>query len=217
MKASLLYRSLLAGMAATVLVGNVAAMAVPQDATGQTQDRQNDVAHQAADQMDNASTTAKVKAALMANDQTNAFNINVDTDGQGLVTLRGTTPSLQARQAAGEVARQVSGVASVNNQLTVSNDRTSNPQTLTAKAQAAGQSGWLTTKVKTALADDSQITASNVNVTTHRGRVVLTGMVPTEEDRQAAIQRAKSVEGVKKVDASSLRVDASASTQDSQQ
>lgn len=241
MKSSFVYRSLLAGMAATGLVGNLAmasdlgvsAEMSPQvlgGAAGQVTGQagatvglagpgnlaepsvplQHNLVDRTTNQMSSAAVTAKVKAALLADDQANAFDINVDTDRQGQVTLRGTAPNDQARQAAAEAARHVRGVVSVDNQLTVSEDRTSNPQTLSAKAQAEGEDGWLATKVKTALTDDRSTQAADVDVSTRHGHVILTGTVPTETARRAAIQSARAVKGVKRVDASALRVDARA-------
>lgn len=62
--------------------------------------------------------TAKVNAALVADDQLKATQINVDTrDGQ--VTLSGQAPDAQARERATTLASAVDGVKQVNNQLVV--------------------------------------------------------------------------------------------------
>jgi hyperosmotically inducible periplasmic protein len=80
-------------------------------------------ASQAADTTARVSTdmgiTAKVNAALVADDQLKATQINVDTrDGQ--VTLSGSAPDAQARERATTLAAAVDGVKQVNNQLVVS-------------------------------------------------------------------------------------------------
>lgn len=80
-------------------------------------------ASQAADTTARVSTdmgiTAKVNAALVADDQLKATQINVDTrDGQ--VTLSGNAPDAQARERATTLAAAVDGVKQVNNQLVVS-------------------------------------------------------------------------------------------------
>ena len=62
--------------------------------------------------------TAKVNAALVADDQLKATQINVDTrDGQ--VTLSGQAPDAQSRERATTLAAAVDGVKQVNNQLVV--------------------------------------------------------------------------------------------------
>lgn len=63
--------------------------------------------------------TAKVNAALVADDQLKATQINVDTrDGQ--VTLSGQAPDTASRERATTLAAAVDGVKQVNNQLVVS-------------------------------------------------------------------------------------------------
>lgn len=64
------------------------------------------------------SITAKVNAALVADDKLKATQINVDTrDGQ--VTLSGEAPDAQSRERATTLAQAVDGVKQVNNQLVV--------------------------------------------------------------------------------------------------
>ncbi len=68
--------------------------------------------------IDDATITARVKAALMANKATKARRINVDTK-DGAVVLRGTSRSEPEKTLAEELARAVDGVKSVDNQITV--------------------------------------------------------------------------------------------------
>jgi hyperosmotically inducible protein len=62
--------------------------------------------------------TAKVNAALVADDQLKATQINVDTR-EGQVTLTGEAPDAQSRERASTLASAVDGVRQVNNQLVV--------------------------------------------------------------------------------------------------
>jgi osmotically-inducible protein OsmY len=62
--------------------------------------------------------TAEVKAQLAKDEKLSAMSINVDTAG-GQVTLRGTAPDAAAREHATALARSISGVTGVDNQLTV--------------------------------------------------------------------------------------------------
>lgn len=156
--------------------------------------------------LDHAAITAQVKAALIADQRTHAFDINVDTDGNGQVTLAGTAPSQEASRAAVDVARNVNGVTAVHNELAVTSNHRENPQTLTSKAAIVGEDGWMTTKVKAALADDDRVSAFDVSVHSRGSEIMLSGQVPDETARQAAIQRAREVTGVSHVDAHDLTV-----------
>jgi hyperosmotically inducible periplasmic protein len=72
----------------------------------------------AGDKVSDASITTKVNAELAADKDLSAIKIDVDTK-DGVVTLTGPAPSASARERATEIAKNVKGVTSVNNQLTV--------------------------------------------------------------------------------------------------
>lgn len=65
-----------------------------------------------------ATITAQVSAGLAADKDLSAVKINVDTR-DGMVTLTGPAPSPSASARATEIARNVKGVNSVDNKLTV--------------------------------------------------------------------------------------------------
>ena len=75
-----------------------------------------EVGREAGPILNDASLTAKVKAALVADTQVAGTRIDVDTKG-GVVTLTGTLPAGQAQRAL-EIARSIEGVKSVENRLT---------------------------------------------------------------------------------------------------
>jgi hyperosmotically inducible protein len=62
--------------------------------------------------------TAKVNAALAADDQLSSLKINVDTTN-GQVELKGTAPDAASRDRATMLASAVEGVVKVENRLTV--------------------------------------------------------------------------------------------------
>jgi hyperosmotically inducible protein len=66
-----------------------------------------------------ATITAKVNAALVADDKLKALKIDVDTSA-GAVTLKGTAPDADSMGRASVLAKAVDGVKSVNNLLVVS-------------------------------------------------------------------------------------------------
>ena len=67
--------------------------------------------------IDDATVTAKVKAALMAESGVDGTRINVDTTG-GRVVLKGEVPSKTMIDRAVQVARGIEGVRDIDNQLT---------------------------------------------------------------------------------------------------
>ena len=66
--------------------------------------------------IDDAAITARISTGLARDPELSALRIDVDTK-DGAVILRGPAPSEAARERAGSVARAVSGVLSVRNQL----------------------------------------------------------------------------------------------------
>jgi osmotically-inducible protein OsmY len=72
----------------------------------------------AAAAFDDATITAKVKTALLAEPQLKGLAIDVDTS-QNVVSLSGTVASEQRRAEAERIARQVKGVKEVRNNLQV--------------------------------------------------------------------------------------------------
>ena len=68
--------------------------------------------------LDDATVTAKVKSALIAEPNLKAMSIDVDTTA-GVVTLKGTTANFEQKQKAEQLASTVEGVRSVRNELVV--------------------------------------------------------------------------------------------------
>jgi osmotically-inducible protein OsmY len=86
--------------------------AAPNDAKGSGSVSRED--------MSDATITAKVKSALAADvGLKTVTGINVDTDNGGVVTLKGNVDSADKKARAEQVAKKVSGVKSVKNDLQV--------------------------------------------------------------------------------------------------
>jgi hyperosmotically inducible protein len=131
--------------------------------------------------------TTKVKAALVADPQTKARQINVDTKN-GKVQLNGFVDSSAEKIAAEKAARQVQGVSSVDNNLQM--------RAAERSAGAVVDDSIITTRVKTALTTDSRVKASDVTVKTNQGTVALGGFVASDAEKLAAESVASSVPGV---------------------
>ena len=83
---------------------------------------QNDIAigesSSAGEVIDDSVLTAKVKTALIAASETKAHQINVETK-DGVVQLSGFVDTNSAKSAATTVAKSVTGVKDVKNELSV--------------------------------------------------------------------------------------------------
>jgi len=142
------------------------------------------------EQVDDAALLTSVKSALVANKVTDAGEINVDVN-RGTVKLAGFVDSDKEKTAAGEVARNVKGVQTVQNDIAVHKAN-----------ESAGEyidDSLLTAKVKTALIENSETKAHQINVETDHGVVQLSGFVDNAAAKAAATSVAKSVTGVKDV------------------
>lgn len=68
--------------------------------------------------VDDSWITTKVKSQMVADKEVKAHNINVDTN-QGVVTLTGTAESWEESNKAAQIARDIKGVRSVENDIQV--------------------------------------------------------------------------------------------------
>jgi len=102
-----------------------------------------------------------------------------------------------------EVGQQAAGSPASQTQSDTMHQ--SDNQTLPGKAN----DGWITTKVKSKLAAAKNLKSTDISVETTEGMVTLTGTVPTTSAKNHAVREAKSVKGVKSVDATGLTVSGS--------
>jgi hyperosmotically inducible protein len=140
---------------------------------------------------DDSVLTSKVKVALIDDPVTKAGQINVETY-RGVVQLGGFVDNTTQKEQATKVARSVTGVKEVRNDLRVS----------TKPHATSGQDvddSMLTTSVKAKLMEDSTTKAYQINVGTEKGVVQLTGFVDSTAMKSKAGELARSVDGVKEV------------------
>lgn len=141
--------------------------------------------------VDDATTTARVKTALIRDDTVKARQVDVETF-KGHVQLNGFVETEAQRARAEQIATGIEGVQQVTNNLALR----------TADGQSAGSfvdDSAITAKVKAAMASDAQVSARQVQVETYGGTVQLSGFVDTQEQRTRAEEVARSVAGVRNV------------------
>lgn len=136
---------------------------------------------------------AAVEESLHYDAATDSYEINVDADEKGQVTLKGTVDSWAEKNLAEMIAKGVSGVVSVSNKINIK-PKTNRPDT-EIKPEIEKRLYW------NALVDDGLIDVSVVD-----SKVTLSGVVGSAaEKRQAELDA--WVNGVSVVDASDLKVE----------
>ncbi|HZS34323.1 MAG TPA: BON domain-containing protein [Methylomirabilota bacterium] len=174
--------------------------------------------------IDDATITATVKAKLAQERAATLTRINVDTVRQ-TVYLNGVVESEAMRERAEQIARQVSGVAAVVNNLQLQGaavpppPRASSPApsvaTPTGSAPGAAATGTvtpvpsaatppltdaeITTAVKAKLAAEEPSVLVTVAVETQDGTVHLRGTVADEATRDRTVELTRRIPGVREV------------------
>jgi osmotically-inducible protein OsmY len=141
--------------------------------------------------------TVKTKMALIGDKRTSGFATTVDTK-DGVVTLSGKVDTAEAKTAAAEVARGITGVKSVDNQLQVV------PEAKRKEVNAADDK--IEDGIKAAMKNDAQLKDLSLTSKVNAGVVVLDGTVDRQEQLLAAAEAVRRVPGVKAVDTKQVTV-----------
>ncbi len=140
-------------------------------------------------QIDDNSIVVKAERALEANAALNErAHINVNSYN-GVLLLTGQSPDQQWIDLAEQLVKPIQGVREVQNQI-----RIGNPISFTTRSRDS----WITTRVKSLLIADKQISALNIKVVTESGEVFLMGLVNSNE-AEKAVEIARHVNGVSRV------------------
>ncbi|MBU2428013.1 MAG: BON domain-containing protein [Gammaproteobacteria bacterium] len=161
------------------------------------------------ERMDDANITAAVKSKLLWSKSTDGSNMDVSTK-MGIVSLTGPADSQADKEAAGRLALNTRGVASIKNELMVRGKPLSAEERAKhEKAEYAAEShtfsdSWITTKVKSTYLYSSNVAGTDIDVSTNAGVVTLTGKVMSGAERLLAIELAQNIRGVKSVSSKAL-------------
>jgi osmotically-inducible protein OsmY len=140
-------------------------------------------------QIDDSSIVVKAERALEANKTLEEkAHINVNSYN-GILLLTGQAPNQDLVDTASQLVQGIQGIKDVQNQI-----RVGNPISFTTRSRDS----WITTRVKSLLVADKEISALNIKVITESGEVFLMGLVSsTEADK--AVEIARHVNGVSRV------------------
>jgi osmotically-inducible protein OsmY len=158
------------------------------------------------DVIDDATITAAVRSKLMWSKNTEGLATNVDTK-RGKVSLKGTADSKATKDLAGRLARDTRGVTAVDNQLVVDSAKAGVADTAKSSTRDSGQGmsdAWITTKVKSIFMLSSNVSGSDISVSTDKGIVSLSGKVDSGPERALAIELAQNIRDVNSVNSKAL-------------
>ena len=147
--------------------------------------------------------TTKVKANFLGDERLKGSHIKVTTTN-GVVTLTGSATGADSKAAAEDIAKNVDGVKSVDDELT-SPSSSGSMHKAVAKTERVGSDSWITTKVKSEIMSDSVSKGFKVSVKTVNGVVMLSGVLPNDDAVAHVKDLAEKVEGVKSVKTSQLK------------
>jgi len=137
-------RAVVAATAAILVLG-----ACTRDERKEVRTEAKQATNAAANVVDNAALTTKVKAALLADELVKGTQINVDSNN-GVVTLNGAVDSPAHKEKAEQVAKGVSGVTRVQNNLNAPTTTTTSsappPTTTPPSSMTADKKDTVTTK-----------------------------------------------------------------------
>lgn len=141
--------------------------------------------------MDDSTITAKVKAALVDDENIKSTDISVKTDKK-VVTLSGFVESQEQAEKAVSIAKGIEGVTSVSDKLHVRDGKSQS-----VKGYAGDTA--TTSEIKAKLLADDLVPSRKVKVETTDGVVQLSGTVDSQAQSERAESIAKAVDGVKSV------------------
>lgn len=182
---------LLSGCGQREQVASAPAAAAPTAATAPTASTATPpTATTVGTEIDDSVVTARVKSALLADNDTKSFEIKVETR-KGQVQLSGFVDTQARIDNAIALTRKVEGVASVENGMTLKDGK--------ATVGNIVDDGVVTAKVKSALLADPDIKSFDIAIATRKGEVQLSGYVNNQAQIDRAIDIARGIEGVQSI------------------
>ena len=143
-----------------------------------------------------ATTTSRVRTALLLSKHVSPFDIKVQTT-QAEVTLDGQVPSEQIKAVAGAIALDTSGVKEVHNNLGINPSTARNPETEGLGERVADLE--IKTLVSEDLSQNAELAGKHIATDVKNRTVTLSGTVETATQKNRAEQIAWQVTGVQGV------------------
>ncbi len=152
--------------------------------------------HSAKESTQDATTTSRVRTALLLSKHVSPFDIKVETR-QGEVTLTGQVPSEEVKAMAGAIALDTSSVKQVHNNIGVNPSAERNPETERLGERVADLE--IRTIISDALSKNAELKDKRIETQVKNRVVTLGGTVETAAQKYKAEQIAWQVPGVQRV------------------
>jgi osmotically-inducible protein OsmY len=152
--------------------------------------------HSVKESTQDASTTSRVRTAMLLSKRVSPFDIKVETI-QADVTLTGQVPSDEVKSVAGAIAQDTDGVKQVHNNLGINPTAERNPETEQLGERVADLE--LKTIVDDTLSKSTELKDKHIDVQVKNRIVTLGGALETPAQKYSADQIAWQAGGVKGV------------------
>ncbi len=152
--------------------------------------------HSVKESTQDATTTSRVRTALLLSKRVSPFDIKVETM-QGEVTLTGQVPSDETKTVAGAIAQDTAGVKQVRNDLGINPTAERNPETERLGERVADLE--VKTVVGDALSKSPELKDKHIDVQVKSRIVTLGGALETAAQKYNAEQIAWQASGVQGV------------------
>src|ERR1700694_2533965 len=153
--------------------------------------------HSVKESTEDATSTSRVRTALLLSNRVSPFNIKVQTT-QGEVPLTGQVPTAEAKTVAGAIVQDTAGVKQVHNDLGINPLVERNPETERLSERVADLE--LKTGIDDALSQSTELKDKHIDVQVKSRGVTLGGALDTAAQKYSAEQiawQASGVQGVK--------------------
>ena len=138
--------------------------------------------------VDDSTITTRINHEMLKDDVVKARQIDVDTIG-GHVTLTGVVATREESARATKIARSVSAVKSVTNNIQIGERSFGN----------VWSDNVLGNKIKAKLIAEPEVRSMNIDVDVYLGVVTLTGVVSSKYQKERAIEISRNTDGIVKV------------------
>jgi len=152
--------------------------------------------HSVKESTQDATTTSRVRTALLLSKRVSPFDIKVETI-QADVTLTGQVPSDEVKNVAGAIAQDTAGVKQVHNNLGINPTAERNPETERLGERVADLE--LKTVINDGLSKSAELQDKHIDVQVKNGIVNMGGTLDTSAQKYSAEQIAWQASGVRGV------------------
>jgi osmotically-inducible protein OsmY len=145
----------------------------------------------------------KLESALLFNEHLNSFDIDTDVKN-GTAYLRGAVESDIDSDLAGEIAKSITGITNVENELVVDKAKAAMAKDTDAAKERHGfkqsvLNATLTARIKSTLLMNNNTGGMAINVDSKQGVVTLSGEVKSDQEKDLAIRLASNTSGATSV------------------